>query len=456
LFDHDGATDPQIDPQIDPRVDPQTDHPSRRTPITRGDRVGLATILLITLAYVLSMHSLDASRAWQEAQSAGLTELASRVEQGRASRQIGMLALGAWGLAHVMMPAIGRRFRFNTAVLVPLAVLIFWSFGSIAWSVDPALTLRRLIVFSCVLLAVAGFVKHYKPVDLARLGAIGGMTVLAAGVVVELVTGGGPIAANNAGYRFAGTQHPNHAGLMAALCVVSCLCLASRSSPRWLIVAAAALVPLLLTKSRTALAATVLAATIYCVLAWPARRVAAGALLATLGLALVGALNVAGALGPVWNALLLGRGDSDVRTMTGRTGIWQAALEYLGHDPARYLTGFGFDSFWSGDATRFVSNRVRWNISEGHNAYLDMTLELGVVGAACFAAMLLAALGTCARRARRAHTPAHAALCAAIVGFALIHALAESSSIDPNVFNFFVLCAVGFAAVRVRRAGVLH
>jgi len=63
-------------------------------------------------------------------------------------------------------------------------------------------------------------------------------------------------------------------------------------------------------------------------------------------------------------------------TLTGRTGIWKAALS-LHTNP---LLGTGFETFWLGDRLQQVWNMTEKGIQEAHNGYLEVYLNLGWIG----------------------------------------------------------------------------
>ncbi|WP_462252991.1 O-antigen ligase family protein [Ekhidna sp.] len=69
--------------------------------------------------------------------------------------------------------------------------------------------------------------------------------------------------------------------------------------------------------------------------------------------------------------LLLGKSP----TLTGRTVLWGLVLLEISHRP---LLGHGFSAFWS-DETRLLS-QMSWDAPHAHNGYLDIALDLGVVG----------------------------------------------------------------------------
>ena len=68
-------------------------------------------------------------------------------------------------------------------------------------------------------------------------------------------------------------------------------------------------------------------------------------------------------------------------TLTGRTDIWDVILEKI---QERLWFGYGFDGFWHGiyGESFYVRNAVRWNLPNAHNGYLDLALEIGIVGVA--------------------------------------------------------------------------
>ena len=72
-------------------------------------------------------------------------------------------------------------------------------------------------------------------------------------------------------------------------------------------------------------------------------------------------------------------------TLTGRTETWAELVPVVKRQP---LLGSGFGSFWT------TARRQFYEMSYGHNGYLDILLELGAVGLAFYAAWLL----SCARK----------------------------------------------------------
>lgn len=70
---------------------------------------------------------------------------------------------------------------------------------------------------------------------------------------------------------------------------------------------------------------------------------------------------------------LLGRDT----TFTGRTDLWQDLSRYWSARPA---LGYGFGGFWVGDLGHDLWTKYLWNPNQAHNGYLDILLQIGLVG----------------------------------------------------------------------------
>ncbi|MFT3786351.1 MAG: O-antigen ligase family protein [Tepidisphaeraceae bacterium] len=399
---------------------------------------------LITLAYLVATTDLKARETWNSFDKDIVDNLTERVEGGQAQRQIGFLALGAVGV-YLCARASTRRFRPDFRLLFPLGLFLAWIMLSPLWSTDRELTIKRLVVFLSVVAAIVGFWRHFRARDLVLLAFIGTSAVTAFGVVYELLAG--PVQGEHGVYRFCGTMHPNHQGINAAFLMLSSMALFDRwKQRRFLLIAAFALVILMLTKSRTAMIAGMTAAAVFAGLRLPWRvTVFSGVIVASL-LGLSFLLSSTGIAPGVMDALQMGRTDSDATTLTGRTDIWDAAFSLMNEDPSRWATGFAYQSFWTPAHTRFISDRVFFHISEGHSAYFDTLLELGFFGLGLYVVVLY---GSALKWAWLAYTHGRAALAflAAVLVFAVVHGLTESTTIAPNFPTFFTYAAIAAAAL---------
>jgi exopolysaccharide production protein ExoQ len=78
-------------------------------------------------------------------------------------------------------------------------------------------------------------------------------------------------------------------------------------------------------------------------------------------------------------------------TLTNRTDIWREVWALRGN----LLIGTGFEGFWSGE--RLTSIQRTRDIQEAHNGYLEIILNLGLVGLALWLSFIVAAYRTAKR-----------------------------------------------------------
>lgn len=408
----------------------------------------VVTCLFITAMFMLATNDPDAVSKWQEVTRAKGIQLSLVLETGRANRQIAFILLGLWGASSLLRA--GRRYRYVPALLFPMLVFIGWAFASLIWSTDRSFTAKRLVVFTCLAAAVFGFVRRMRVRDLALLALVGCSIQMFANIAADFAWSTGEYG--KSGYRMSGLQHPNHVGINAVFLVIASLYFFDRTRlKRFLFLLAVALVVVFVSKSRSSLFAGMGAVALYAVLRWPLRNVMVAAFALLIGVSAFAVLDQTGIVPDDWsNIIHMGREDSQSTALTGRPLIWSAALEQFDGDFVRYLTGVGFDTFWTPHRAMFVSERLGFHISEGHNSYFDLMLTLGVIGAGCYIAVLLGSVGRWSVLASR-HANAGYAFCAAVLVFAIIHGLTESTLVAPNFPTFFSFASMAFLATRSPR-----
>jgi O-antigen ligase len=90
-----------------------------------------------------------------------------------------------------------------------------------------------------------------------------------------------------------------------------------------------------------------------------------------------------------WGIALLGRDP----TLTGRVYVWRDALA-LQPNP---ILGAGFETFWMGARLARMAELHFWRPNEAHNGYIEIYLNLGIIGCILFAGVLLSAFWNCRR-----------------------------------------------------------
>jgi len=71
-------------------------------------------------------------------------------------------------------------------------------------------------------------------------------------------------------------------------------------------------------------------------------------------------------------------------SLTGRTDVWRTVLPYA----ANTWVGAGYENFWIGDRMRLFE-RLLGGLNQAHNGYIEVYLNIGVVGLTLLAAIIV-------------------------------------------------------------------
>ena len=421
--------------------------PAQRQIAARGWPWRTGLILLVLFA--MANWSWSFGQRWYNTSNAGeVDQMIGEIAEGQFVRQLAFVTMAMLGVASLLIGG-GRQLQLKWILAYPVILFVGWAFLSIAWSIDPMLAAKRLLVFAAIVMAVVHLLRHFDIRQLAEIALIAaGLTLVACTVnEIRLALSGFP---GYAVWRFGGMLHPNHTGLTCGMVMLSSLYLSryQRKAVMLTIFVVTAGV-LFLTKSRTAMSATLVAITVFLMLSSRGSRVATMLLLAAWIVAGLMWFSSIGESMDVSRVLTMGRDDvkdADIRKLTGRTDIWKFALMQAAKNPNREFIGYGYETFWTPDNVRGVSEFVKFKIPEGHNLYLDWYLELGFVGVALFVLALLTAIWRWASAAVYLKSPA-AALAAAVLCGTIIHGFAESSLGDASLPTLMVYAAIAGATI---------
>jgi O-antigen ligase len=330
--------------------------------------------------------------------SGGPTEELKLLEEGNPVTRISKLCFGAYGAAWL---STARRRRFGVHGVFGLLLLAFIAliFASVLWADDKSVVLKRVSVLAMMLLAALAVAEQFSLRDMIRLGFWCGIICLGFGLVAEVILH--KFAPLTADYRFGGTIHPNAQGWnCGALCLCAlCLTADGRRARRLLYgVAVVALGFLVLTGSRTALGSTVAALLVLGALRIPPLRLVSLGLVAATGLAVVFLLVDES---KIVQAVLLNRPaedeESSISTLTGRTLLWRQFGSQVADRP---LLGYGYGGFWTPARIMEIADAEGWVITHPHSSYLDLALDLGILGAVAFVSVILLGIRGYLRRYR--------------------------------------------------------
>lgn len=317
----------------------------------------------------------------------------SRIEKGNRGRQVGLLLLAA--ISVISLAKTENRYRVNLPVgwifLFYLSLIIF----SLSWSFDLFFTLRRVVIVFILWMSAIVFAGRYSLREIAFLAVLVNGTILILGFGNELRLG--TFEPSNVWWRFSGFFHTVSMGWNCGLLALASMFLITdekntlRRSVLW-VVLAAAIVFLVLTKSRMAFASTLFAMGLY----W--YRVISGRnkILMVLGLIIAICLSYL-VLSDQWGyyaeeATTLGRGEAakeSVNDLTGRLPLWKYCFR---RSEERPILGWGFNTFVSPNNLVDIERNVGWAPSSIHSGYIDAVMGLGYVGAAALIFFLFSAL----------------------------------------------------------------
>jgi exopolysaccharide production protein ExoQ len=141
-------------------------------------------------------------------------------------------------------------------------------------------------------------------------------------------------------------------------------------------------------------------------------------------------------------------------TLTGRTGIWRAVTDSIAKRP---LFGYGYQAFWlglEGESYRVIL-AVSWVLAQAQNGFLDVMLEMGVVGLVIVVLVFGFAFRdgvVCLLRSRDDTRLRAVEWYLTIVILTLIYNLDESFLFDPKHLGsmMFLLACVGLKIERLR------
>lgn len=269
-----------------------------------------------------------------------------------------------------------------------LMLLVFWAVASVSWSVAP----NRTAISSLNLLAGTFFgvylALRYRLRDqitiIAVALAIGAVSSVAVALLAPSLgrhTARGSIEVWSGVYL-----HKNGLGRYMAICAVGFWLLATERWYRWWHWALFGLAVMLivLASSGTALL-TVIA--LLCLMPFyrQLRKRQPAARLLPYTIIGIGLTLTLWLLFPDLNRafdtmlILLGR-DPDRNSLLVRLALWEFVWEHIRERP---FMGYGFDAFWfEGDVKLlyYNNNATGWPVEQAHNGFLELWLQLGVIG----------------------------------------------------------------------------
>lgn len=278
----------------------------------------------------------------------------------------------------------------NRIIAVPWWLLpaLAWCWLSLTWSATLGLALKRLSLTTVVIWLVFYCVRQMRyriAIAVLRFILVTALAINFIAVFMFPDIGVHSFSSPNALHQWRGLMgHKNVAGFASGLVVLLFLFDAKRINiTARVAIISSALIFLGYTDSRTAYIVTVLSVSIgYLLIVFYNRIqsfiISESKLFKRSGFVLCGVLCFVF----LWftaNIELVLKISEDPRVLSGRNEIWQPMLQFYAEHP---IAGAGFGSFWpsAGQASRDFHGSWLRDVSQGHNGYLDILVQVGFVG----------------------------------------------------------------------------
>jgi len=361
--------------------------------------------------------------------------------EGSQSRRIAVLGFAAVGMTLLVLGR-GKAFNPHRFGLAVFALLLAWACLSVGWSLYPSISLRRLIAWLCFVIGCVGVARTLTIDEILRVALLSLCAMIVMSFAADLAVGAGPWRAD---YRFSGTLHPNvQASYCAALCLAAYCLIGQRyfnTLAKLLLVAGGVMI--FLTGSRTSLLATIAALTAVWLLRQ--RSIVRVVMMATAASAVGVVIAAFFALSPsdqhsLTGKALLGRTEK-ADTLSGRIPLWDELLHYAADRP---LHGYGYDAFWTPGNMEDILETQEWTMTSAHNVFLEVTLQIGLVGLS----LALVAAFVAVRSSKRCFMATENTGYQFVYGlliYALLNGLLEAHFVRPKFPTALVL--MGLASV---------
>ena len=394
---------------------------------------------VLTCAFFLVDHSLFASSYFLNMgeYSGSVNRTADRVEQINPVTVPVRIVLGMIGFAFLFVPS-KRKLRWGGPILIAFMIYIGYFSASVAWSESPEVTMRKLLVLGVMIAAAIGFAKHASLHDIITVFTIVCVAYIIIGLLVEIALGN--FKPHLPEYRFFGTCHPNSLAAYGTVCCLAAPIFSRHkqqlSALSWTLIAVGVIV-LLATKSRTTLAGMIFAVLATRFITFKPNQRLLGislVILCFLGVGFALALSRPSTWTDAGDTMAMGRTD-DVTSLTGRLPLWEELYRSIEEKP---IFGHGYLAYWQKERVEYLSDLLKWEIPHGHNMYLDVLLDGGVLGLIAFLIFYLTTLVVSFGRYLR-HRDIGVAFVFGIIVFALVHGFAESLFKLPTFLMFIVV-----------------
>jgi len=338
------------------------------------------------------------------------------------------------GLSLRILPQLIRITVFN-----PLIVLcVLWCGISVFWSIDPGISMRRAVALLMTTLLGLFLAARYDWSELVqRLGFAFSFVAILTLAVVFIDPARGISQEIHVGAWRGPWVEKNYLGSQMTRGLVVMLCAFAMRPDRgwfWLPMSALCFALVILSTSKTALLACLLAIGVFVFIRlyrrYPVMRL-------ILVYSLLAGIGTFIALSVMIPDVLLGLIGKD-STLTGRTDIWDALFRSIQDKP---LLGYGYGVYWLDPLgpSYYVRLSLQWGVPSAHNGWIETWLSVGAIGVGLFAVQYFWALILAVMRLRRGGTETYWVIMITLTF--LVFSLSESSVLQQNDLSWVIFVA---------------
>lgn len=124
-------------------------------------------------------------------------------------------------------------------------------------------------------------------------------------------------------------------------------------------------------------------------------------------------------------------------TLTGRTLLWDDLMDIGSQNP---ILGRGYGNFWIGDRVQQLWEKFGWGPESAHNGFLDVYLEIGIVGLVLLLGSIAQGYRNIVRRLKIDYE--YAMLIIPLFAMSILYNYTESSFLKPSSLWWIVLVLV--------------
>ena len=337
-------------------------------------------------------------------------------------------------LAVFRLPHIIRLASFN-----PLIILcVLWCGLSVMWSIDPGVSMRRVIALMMTTFAGLAFAARYDWSEMVQhIAAVALLLCLIVVILVFLNPTRAIMQEIHPGAWRGPWVEKNTLGGIMTKCFAATLCAFAMRPKRgwlWVPVALFCFALVLLSTSKTSLL-TSMACLGFFILLRVFRRFPFLRIIVMFGFLSVVTLIVSVlVIDPEFALGLIGKDP----TLTGRTDIWVLLTEAVSQ---KFWLGYGYGVYWRDPLgpSYHIRSVLQWSVPTAHNGWFDAWLSAGFVVVAMFGLLLIMTVMMGLSRIKHGGVETYWVILSLF--FFITFSLSESTILQQNDLSWFLFVA---------------